>query len=92
MMTTTCLILSRAIISEVEDDEIGAAAAVGVGSACVAEGAWVGGIVIGGIGDAGGAGFADPVTRLQASKTRIETIQIALLKIFMVLSSLRFIF
>jgi len=67
----------------------GAGAVVGVGTTAIAAGAcWVGGAVVGGMGDAADAGFADPVPRLQANKTKIETIQIALLKIFIAALSL----
>jgi class 3 adenylate cyclase len=87
MMMTMCLIFCCAC-ANVSDDEpvvFGAGAVVAVGTTAIAAGAcWVGG----GIGDAAGAGFADPVPRLQANKTRIEIIQIAPLKIFIAALSL----
>jgi len=90
MMMTMCLIFCCACANVSDDDPVvfGAGAVVGVGSTAIAAGAWVGGAVVGGMGDAADAGFADPVPRLQANKTKIETIQIAPLKIFIAALSL----
>ena len=63
-MMTMCLIFCCACANVLDDDPVvfGAGAVVGVGtSANAAEACWVGGAVVGGIGDAAGAGFADPV-------------------------------
>jgi hypothetical protein len=83
-MITICLIFCCACASVSDDDPLvfDAGAVVGVGTAAIDVAAWVGGAVVGGIGDAAGAGLAALVPMLQASKTKIETIQIAPLKIF----------
>jgi len=80
MMMTMCLIFCCACANVSDDDPVvfGAGAVVGVGTTATAAGAWV----VGGIADAAGAGFGELVPRLQANKTKIEPIQIALLKIF----------
>ena len=86
---TICLIFCCACASVSDDDPVvfGAGAVVGVGTTAIAVAAcWVGGAVVGGIGDAGGTGFAALVPMLQASKTKIETIQIAPLKFSFLLS------
>ena len=68
----------------------GAGAVVGVGTTAIAVAAcWVGGAVVGGIGMRR-PGFDALVPMLQASKTKIETIQIAPLNFISALSLLHF--
>jgi hypothetical protein len=90
MMMTMCLIFCCACANVSDDDPVvlDAGAVVGDGSTAIAAGAWVGGAVVGGMGDAAGAGPAAPVPMLQANAIRIETIHIALLNIFIAALSL----
>jgi hypothetical protein len=83
-MMTMCLIFCCACANVSDDDPLvfGAGAVVGVGITATAAGTWVDGAVVGGIGDAAGAALGELVPMLQANKTKIEPIQIALLKIF----------